>query len=1305
MMRGSCGVRWVVLAALALSIGGCPPPSPVGEEIKKPKDVAEPEAEVGPEPLPEPGPEPDVEVVAEIEVTPDVKPEIDVPPKCTSDFMCKDKVTIASTTCQKAACDKPTGECYAKWTDACCDAASDCEDKAKNTKNLADLCQQWSCNPATHKCEQEAKPGCCLDDAGCAALSDGCCQTATCEPSTHACTTKVLQECCKFDDPEYLYQCNDADDTTTDKCVAGCTAGGCQYLPSCGVNGINKVFAQKDFDDGTLQLLKLTDTDPTDQVTWLQSDYTGVSTPWSLHLGHATCPNPETGAGYYTGSLNADCTPKDPFMQEPAKGLDIRLELQEIGLDQTTSAFLGFWLRMSAEEAFVDASLGVLDFDFLEVRVTPSGGTAKTVWRSTANYALGVKNTTEGKWTYQVVDLNEFKGQSVKLSFRFSADTGFNWGQPGAGSQYQPGKPFEGVYLDDIIVRASCLSEACDAQTPCAEDYDGCTSAACSAYPTGGAVCARQAATPGQSCLACVKASDCGTDACFDYACHTDFTCEVKQKEECCLPYAAFPSKTSPGQVAYESFTSETSLASWTQDDPYPLDAVRWQLDQSKGQDAGASSLYFGNLATGNYDAGANPAVSTIWTKEIALDATDQAPVLSFWLWLSTEYDGTGGPGANETYDTLSVWVLPKYASAPETAWNSNCLKYAGNPATCKEPSFLNSTGGAWKQAGVDLSKWAGQKVQIGFRFDSGTGFANDNGGAWVDELAVAYYCIPVGATKLECLAEPNCNKGNYCATYSCEYGECQTVTRPATECCSSKTDCQTLTQNTCIGADCDLGTHLCTFAYTDPDVCGCWDGGEKDKPGTVLGWIGEWKASFDEGGDGWTVEYWDPAASSFKTAPTAYPVAWHWEAAAGRNETGGMRFSNPENGTYFDPVLSDATPKGRLISPPITVPPYTANHYAEFWYALDTEWSVAKAGAFAELGDSFIVDELRVYVFEEGKPVPAKPKPRWRSHHVANTTYGLYVRSRVALSYLDPVDAQWGDPLYWDTTESYTGKTVRLAFEFNAGSFDLNGYAGAWLDEVNLASECGNVGCIWSNPNTCKSQDPCFYPWCDDQLSCSEVFKQGAPSCCTATTQDDWTLNFQAADAATEWQLTSCVPEGSVVVDPQAVWQVISAYSLPAGTGCALGSTDMVLYFGNTKDYGGVAGAASCGVALGPEVTLEAGVPWTLYLDLFLDTEPYSSKETCDNEGAPWTDKFKIVVIKQSGLKETIFDNSELGCFDYGTCLDTPELLAVDLTPYAGQTIRLQFEFDSYDAVVNDGKGIVVDDIEFQRGCPPSLP
>ena len=56
-----------------------------------------------------------------------------------------------------------------------------------------------------------------------------------------------------------------------------------------------------------------------------------------------------------------------------------------------------------------------------------------------------------------------------------------------------------------------------------------------------------------------------------------------------------------------------------------------------------------------------------------------------------------------------------------------------------------------------------------------------------------------------------------------------------------------------------------------------------------------------------------------------------------------------------------------------------------------------------------------------------------------------------------------------------------------------------------------------------------------------------------------------------------------------------------------------------------------------------------------------------------------------------------DLLCNEYGSWFPH----TFDMSEWAGKTVRLYTTFTTWDNVENTGKGIAIDTIEFEKGCP----
>lgn len=1149
----------------------------------------------------------------------DAAPEVEAdtpPPPCESPSDCEEQLDLGP--CEEAACTQ--GSCEVEPVEDCCDGDDECENRLDFQPCMNRVCTDGN------TCEYQERPNCCVEDADCEDLA-GCCTTASCDESggpgaEGECVTESVSNCCETDG-----DCDDGNPDTQDVCQQSCQPNGCSFVaPECDVN---KVFTRKDFDDGTLQVLEPSDSKPDDGVGAHVVSGTSVTPAHSLYFGNPSC---ET---YYNGPLE-DCEPEDPFAGE-STSVDVSVETLQLELDSEGGAFLGFWVRMAAEPAVnvgTEQNPEYVATDFLSVEVD-DGQESTTVWQSTNPDALGQSNSTEG-WEFQAVDLSQWVDETVRVRFRFRADDSGNANTSGDGD------PWFGAYVDAIRLEAACQSEQCSGEGgSCNDDDNACTTDTCTPFAnSAGGICGRQSATPGEACASCSQPSDCGSDECFDYACNGG-TCSSTLKNDCCEPSSSFPVDTEAPNTAEEGFEGP-SLGQWSVEDPFPDDNVSWQVDGALARE-GSQSLYFGDPDTQTYEPEPDhPARATAVTPSFQVPDDARTPVLSMWLWMSTEFDGaTQKPDPELGIDLLSIEVRPVDGGESERIWES-------------ASTVGGSTGGAWQQVGTDLSAWAGEQIRLAFRFDSGeTGnesVSNDHGGVRIDRLTVSSVC---GADP--CASFSDCDDGDKCTDDWCSYGQCEhEQTDPL--CCNGDGDCDD--GNTCTLDACQEGE--CSFSYDTSQTA-------IDNCCTEEPWLEGWEAGFESGSE------------NFEATSGTDPVVWHRTEARAASGSWSYTFSNPETGTFEHP--GGEAPSGTLKSPEIDVPPFeSGTPYAHFQLFMETEWDDLSPQDF---DPAFEIDELRVRVVpqdDDGADGTPSDEPVWTSTWLSNTTRGQWRQARVDLS-------------------DYRGQTVKLAFEFASGGAENNEYAGPFIDDVGFATTCkpdASIACIQGGD--CTASDACQQQTCTAQFQCLEAPKP-TPECCEPSAVPSKTQDFEVDDHG--WSFESCTP-GAVEsgqldesdVDEESTWQVAGSTQ---SAGIVPNNGSEQLYFGNGEDYGGNQ-QASCGVATSPPITLQSDDPWSLRFWTHMDIEPPS---TCDEGGAPFGDDFSIHVIdtemQQEGEPPRVFRKEE-----DAVCSKFEQYVQyeVDLSAYQGKTIRLQLRFDTWDNFNNTGKGIAVDTMELVRGC-----
>ncbi|MGB0591485.1 MAG: hypothetical protein ACPGU1_17565 [Myxococcota bacterium] len=764
----------------------------------------------------------------------------------------------------------------------------------------------------------------CQSDDDCAAEA-GCCQTGICN-ADGVCEFTELDGCC-----EASSDCDDSDDQTNDVCSNPCSENGCEYYPVVGCDD-GQTYVHENFDGGTVGTGLVVDLAPSDSATVGVSGDLYVTPGFSLHFGVPGCPT------YYSGPLN-DCVPADAFAGDSTP-LNLEYVLSSIELEADSASHLTFWIDMAAEPALDLGGGTVYDVDYLTIYIETATDNV-VVWKSTE--AFGVENNSDG-FVHQAIDLSEWAGETVTVHFNFITDGAGDW----SGSS-----TWHGAYLDDILVETSCEDTQCaEGGQGCPSDGDLCTNDVCTGFSNGdGGICAYEWASPGSACDGCVTDADCGTnDACNTYTCDAG-NCSNEVDSACCNEGSSYPA-TGAGGLNAEDFEGDNFFTEWSLDDEM-ADNISWQLSTARAA-SGNSSLYMGDPSTMTYAANpVNPAKATAWSPIFTLAESSGSTVLSFELYMSTEYDGSTEPCPADTWDVLSVWVTPVGAD-PEMVWASN-------------DTICNTTNGAFVQIGVDLADYEGKVISVGFDFDSGdsAGMAtlNDYEGVYIDDISVSSWCAD------ECMGQSDCGGGDACTDVWCELGTCMENVADA-NCCVEDSDCAG--DNACATGTCNDGS--CEYNYSDDPTC-CSET-----------WMGVATEGF-EGGLG-----------GFTTNSNSDSVVWHVTDTDAWMGTQSVNFSDPSTGTYASAASSV---NGQLWSPAVMVPPFTAGTpYVEFQMLLETEWD---DNAAADFFPGFPIDELCVGLISMDDAASYAScmwdSDTWHTSHLLNTTRGAWMTSRVDLS------------------------------------------------------------------------------------------------------------------------------------------------------------------------------------------------------------------------------------------------------------------------------------------------------------------
>jgi hypothetical protein len=157
---------------------------------------------------------------------------------------------------------------------------------------------------------------------------------------------------------------------------------------------------------------------------------------------------------------------------------------------------------------------------------------------------------------------------------------------------------------------------------------------------------------------------------------------------------------------------------------------------------------------------------------------------------------------------------------------------------------------------------------------------------------------------------------------------------------------------------------------------------------------------------------------------------------------------------------------------------------------------------------------------------------------------------------------------------------------------------------------------------------------------------------------------------AATGWQINN--------TDAAVGWSVVSRR--PANGSYSL-------YYGDPAAGNYDSGDQNIGSALSPAFTLAANKTAGLRFWLYMDVEANKL----------W-DIVRLVLVE--GTNTSVLWRKSLDSTAIYSTFDQWYEVYIDLTPHAGKTVQLRFEFDSFDGLTNTSEGVFVDDITIFGGC-----
>jgi len=693
-------------------------------------------------------------------------------PECQTDADCEDGNPCTTNRCG------PGGTCRINVIFGCCDSDDECEDGNACTTDTCygqvgvcfnqqigcndnNACTADSCDPDSG-CVFSPIPGCCTTGAQCndgnPCTTDGCaggqcfntpndsccgsdadcfepgCGQGTCLPDGQC----VFTDCCE-PGPTGI-PCDDGNPCTEDFCaddgqcqhgaVPGCCTGDSQCPadeacvdwfcdpdqlrcvsvedPSCCEETTAASFAFT----GNLGGWGVEPAQTPGAVTWWISNRRSTSGPSSIYMG-----NPETGT-YNNGGVPAAYATSPAFDVPDAPGVELSFNV---------------WLDIEQFQNF--------DPFFVDV-VTANGG-ASQVWAKTA-----VPGQRYRSWVATKANLTPWAGQTIRIRLRFEADDDLL-------------NDTEGIYIDDLVVRALCepvslcgndfecndgdactndrcvanvcqanpIPGCCESTADCDDAYacteDACVEGSCQNNLIAGCCVADGECDDGRACTTdacdmathscvfvdtggcCTTAADCNDgDACTSDVCQPNGTCRHGAN-------VTDPSCCEAGNFFEEHFSLSALTTFTVQGDG---SQVRWRAYNGHVFTP-PFALYYGNPATQDFDSGAR-TFGTATSDPIAIPTTAHATKLTFNVWLDVD----GFPFD----DLLSARVI--VGGNAFTLWERTDLPFGSMEQ--------------WIPVTIDLPpQVAGRTIRVQFAFDSVDEQDNDGEGIYVDDVQVYSTC------------------------------------------------------------------------------------------------------------------------------------------------------------------------------------------------------------------------------------------------------------------------------------------------------------------------------------------------------------------------------------------------------------------------------------------------------------------------------------------------------------------------------------------------------------------------------------
>lgn len=703
----------------------------------------------------------------------------------------------------------------------------------------------------------------------------------------------------------------------------------------------------------------------------------------------------------------------------------------------------------------------------------------------------------------------------------------------------------------------------------------------------------------------------------------------------------------------------EAGMAGWVIDDPEKDDNVTWSVTTNR-KAVGERSLYFGDpecrtYYTGPMDANCKPvdraggagrtvraSVTSPFVQIPPLASGTTTFAVSMYVWIDTE---PFLAGLEEQPDVLRLQAVPKGGEANDVRELYSSV------------SMERNTDGNFLYVVANIGEYAGSEVAFRLLFDSFDPQQNHFEGVYVDQFRVFTTCAGTCVAGDDCATDGDACTEDACQEFSnqdgvgvCAHPSLPSCLVPVCTAATAEDDCPN--SDPCREVSCPNGA--CVYTVIPEEDCCRYE--------TLMA------VGFDAG-----------ELSEFNLWAYQNNQTVKWQLSSHRATSG-------DNSLYYGNLAAlnyqsqgSASNFGEATSPAVSLPEL-GYYFLTFNTFISTEFDLVSSDDYV---NPFGVDFFEVIVVEDPNGEEPLKSRVWSSHYVHGTTQDTFIPVGIDLS-------EWA------------GKTISVRFRFDTSDNMDNNFEGIYIDDLVLTRDtCVHRDC--GGNQDCLIDGVCRTGSCSDNI-CDVTVVGEPPECCASVVQcddgDPCTADsctghacvhepFEGPGCCLEWLVKGYAFDGTGPLDGftitnEGVPGVGGALTTWATSDVRVASSPRSLRFGNAVNYDN--GGVAKGKILTPAFDLPPSGSYELRFNGFFDIETDLSR-----------DLFHVDVVVGEVVTQ-VLDKSAIPVGNFGAW---HEVGPVSLDAYRGESIQLQFRFNSVDGVGNGGQGVFIDDVSVRKVCP----